>query len=562
MNRNNQTFLRVFKVLLLPVLLSFGLVRLFVFSVQAQSSNSSAITPEIGSAAAIPVLPDLPLSDVSTQEQSELAVRMISQDENGLVLEFLARDYRIENSITEMGSCQMVYLPGFENFSEPGKPRLPVYGSWIGILPEADVTLEILESDQVAVEGSYDICPAPSLLIEPGSDPREEIPQYDTIPDPQVYGSAADFPAQPAELVSQGNMRSQRVAAVRFAPFQYNPPAGTLKYTSRLLLRVHFSSAAADQKYKTVDEGDYEDLLHSTLLNYDAARQWRTPPGDGLQTLTNSLSASEGFAPSSSSAYKVLVDHDAVYTLTYASLQTAGLPVDAIDPRTFRIENQGDEISIEVAGESDASFDPGDLILFYGQAPTSKWAIDNVYWLTWGGVNGLRILPRDGTPSSTLSVPTLFTDTLHMEKNLAYKPGYISGVEKDRWYWVNFQGSSSSSGVISKTVKTQFDLNDPSGELVNAGLRLRLYGFAGVPRHHTVITINQQTAADFTWTTNGSYEYFVNFPQSYLVDGTNYITVHVPVDGGIIYDYFWLDWFEIVFARQFKAVSDEFAFQQ
>jgi hypothetical protein len=76
-----------------------------------------------------------------------------------------------------------------------------------------------------------------------------------------------------------------------------------------------------------------------------------------------------------------------------------------------------------------------------------------------------------------------------------------------------------------------------------------------------VITINDQLAGDFYWPNIGSYETTLEFPQTALISGTNYLTIHVPVDGGITYDYFYMNWFEIISQRQYKAVDDSLQFK-
>jgi hypothetical protein len=54
--------------------------------------------------------------------------------------------------------------------------------------------------------------------------------------------------------------------------------------------------------------------------------------------------------------YKIQVDQDGLYQVTYTALQSAGVPVSSLDtlnPHTLRIVNQGVEIPIYVFGEDD-----------------------------------------------------------------------------------------------------------------------------------------------------------------------------------------------------------------
>ena len=54
-----------------------------------------------------------------------------------------------------------------------------------------------------------------------------------------------------------------------------------------------------------------------------------------------------------SPSYRISVTTDGLYALDYTYLSGAGLPVDSIDPRTFRMFYMGEEIAIRVVGEDD-----------------------------------------------------------------------------------------------------------------------------------------------------------------------------------------------------------------
>jgi len=107
--------------------------------------------------------------------------------------------------------------------------------------------------------------------------------------------------------------------------------------------------------------------------------------------------------------------------LSYSQLQNWGLPLQSIDPKTFKIYGNGSKMlsqkagdpryddlfenAIEVVGESDGSFDSQDYLQFYIEAPhqvyadtnknlfheTNLYSDTNYVFLTWGGANGKRI---------------------------------------------------------------------------------------------------------------------------------------------------------------------------
>src|SRR5882762_9406940 len=65
--------------------------------------------------------------------------------------------------------------------------------------------------------------------------------------------------------------------------------------------------------------------------------------------------------------YRIPIGKDGIYRLTYNDLQSAGFPVASVDPRFLQVFYRGLEQAITVQGQSDAQFNPGDFLEFYGQ---------------------------------------------------------------------------------------------------------------------------------------------------------------------------------------------------
>lgn len=66
--------------------------------------------------------------------------------------------------------------------------------------------------------------------------------------------------------------------------------------------------------------------------------------------------------------YKILIDQEGVYQLTYDDLANAQIQLASIDARTFKLYHRGEEIAILFNGQSDGRFDPGDDIQFIAKA--------------------------------------------------------------------------------------------------------------------------------------------------------------------------------------------------
>jgi hypothetical protein len=115
--------------------------------------------------------------------------------------------------------------------------------------------------------------------------------------------------------------------------------------------------------------------------NWASGRGPRAPAG-----FRNEASALAGQA-----AVKIQVRSEGWYRLGQAELLAAGLPA-AIDPRTLSLHADGQEIPILVRGEADQRFDPQDSVDFYGTGLDTASTDTRVYWLTWNGGLGRRIL--------------------------------------------------------------------------------------------------------------------------------------------------------------------------
>ncbi len=153
--------------------------------------------------------------------------------------------------------------------------------------------------------------------------------------------------------------------------------------------------------------------------------------------------------------YKLHVQEDGIYKITYQELNNLGINVNSIDPRTLKIygnggrmlpENTSDEryddlheVPITVYGEEDGSFDSGDYILFYGDGP-DEWhwsekremylfkrniySRSSGYFLTYGGKQGRRMSYKEEKNISAEQLITSYVDcqaieqaTVHLTKS-------------------------------------------------------------------------------------------------------------------------------------------------
>ncbi|HEY3429675.1 MAG TPA: C25 family cysteine peptidase, partial [Cyclobacteriaceae bacterium] len=145
------------------------------------------------------------------------------------------------------------------------------------------------------------------------------------------------------------------------------------------------------------------------------------------------------------SYFKIPVGKDGIYRLTYTDLQSAGFPVNTIDPRRIQIFHRGVEQRILVQGENDAVFHPADYIEFYGRKndgtnetelyqPASAqphpyyslYSDTTAYFLT---VNAIAQLGLRMEPFSEINVSALPAETFHTDQKLTlFTSEYSTGM--------------------------------------------------------------------------------------------------------------------------------------
>ncbi|RMG54144.1 MAG: hypothetical protein D6723_05660 [Acidobacteria bacterium] len=455
-----------------------------------------------------------------------------------------------------------VSLRGCHFTERPGAPRLPVKGWLVAIPPEARIGLNVV-AEEVRTMPIGRLLPAPRFAFPP-PDALASFPVSLPAPilsyeeDASIYGQDAFFPSTLVALGDRGWFRDQAYVRLLVRPVQYNPVRGMLRWVRSLRITLTFESASpresiAESIAPRPENGFMERFYRAAFLNAGVAQSWRRPL-EGQSEVSGAHSLAQ-----ESPAYKLLVDEDGLYAISYADLQTAGLPVSTIDPRTFKIFNRGKEVAIWVIGEDDGVFNPGDVLLFFGRRRDSKYGFTNVYWLTYGGDRGARMKVRRGDPQGT-SPATIFRRTVHREEDHIYRSLVPRREGVDHFYW-NFWFPPNVA-----TLTYECSLSQVAAVSFSATLRARLVGLTDIPGidpdHHLQLFLNDQFLGDIRWDGPTEHLVEVTFPQSLLMEGTNVIRLEAPNDTGAATDQGFVDWFEIDYAARFVAENNVFRFSR
>ena len=190
--------------------------------------------------------------------------------------------------------------------------------------------------------------------------------------------------------------------------------------------------------------------------------------------------------------YKISVDEYGIHKLDYDFLNSLGIDMNSLSPKSIRIYGNGGgklpaknsdfrqddlvENAIFVSGENDGSFDAGDYVLFYGEGAdgkilneatgrfsyvTNPYDNNNYYFIKINSGNGLRI-NNASSINNTSYTSTSFNDFQRLEENktnllkeFLYTSG--SGIQwfgdkfdliTERDYNFNFDNISPSSNVV------------------------------------------------------------------------------------------------------------------
>ena len=257
--------------------------------------------------------------------------------------------------------------------------------------------------------------------------------------------------------------------------------------------------------------------------------------------------------------YKIPVKEDGIYAITPDLLKKAGTETDDIDPRSFRMTNRGQEVPIYVSGESDGSFHRGDYIEFYGQKLNgSEYTDTNVYWLSYGGKPGVRMVEEDvsllGTRREEYQIPEQgFRQKVRFEVDNGRLQRYTQDGEP-LWFWMRLNAPGLS--------QIPFDLVNVSDSLENGSVRVMLHGSAS-ERHNMEVFLNAGfKLGDASWF--GREKYLLeagNIPNSVFNEGKNAIGIYYPPDAlESKPEQVLLDWIEVEYWQDYKAHDDYLEF--
>jgi hypothetical protein len=232
--------------------------------------------------------------------------------------------------------------------------------------------------------------------------------------------------------------------------------------------------------------GSVEPAALASLLAPEGCRVWRSAPGGGVR---DDIFWGRPWA-------RLAIGESGAYEVSCEQLSSAGCEIEGSPSSTLRLfsgpgvqfatspsaEHQLEEQAFEVLDGGDGSFDQGDRIRFVARG-LNRWepgegqslrvrhrfAECNVYWLTWGAEDGLRLVQQDASPDGSAAYGPTCASDLWLEENNEWHPyfematGWIwavlaPGTEQQAPYALPAAGSGESSVTVSVVSDTALSL--------------------------------------------------------------------------------------------------------
>ena len=466
------------------------------------------------------------------------SVQVISSDGSGMTLELLTKSFDVTPVVVGGQAFERLRVPGYVHgfTQEVGSPQVPLKGILLDIPPGKQGRVEVLDSASRVLAG-YRVYPAP--LSRAGANRQvEEVFSWDEA----AYQSNAYYPAVAAELSGEYVFRGQGKQRLIFYPLRFNPATGELLHSERIRVRVEFYTASGGEKFVSA-HGAGKQMAASEGKIYSAAAE-----AAAVQRPLAAEAAGEG-------GYKVSTDGEGIYRISRDWLTAQGIgptEMDAIDLSRVQLFHLGVEQALHVVDANrNNRLDSGDSITFYATAVPAayaKYATYNVYWLIDAGrASPLRMASVNGAPAGA-PVAVSHRSTVHHELDQAYYPPAVGADGMDRWI---FSSIAKGSGFDGGGVAKNFSLSLP-GALSTGDLTIRMYGPYDM-EHETAVSFNGSSIGSATW--SGISWTQKRFSDVRLLEAN---TVSLLCVGAL--DKTAVDWFEVVYERAFKAVSDSLKF--
>lgn len=495
-------------------------------------------------------------------------VVVLRSSEQSIQIEFTP-EYKAPQAMT-LGGKEFVHYDfkgstPLASEKETGVPDLRYKILTLGFQSTQGNAVQVLAADYEDIP-NVAIRPIPSLEVKDGFLTAKEY-----LTNTESYNLNSFSPATVAELSPVRQSRSMLIGNVNVYPLQYNPATKMLRRYSKIVVEVVFGTSSAPRI-----NNDDDELLGPILLNAKESRAWKFGIPRALGKVTGQPSVL-----ASGTWYRFEVANEGMYMLDANWFSANGISLSGVDPRTIKIYgNGGEELpesplasrpidlvenTIQVVGEADGQFNPGDYVVFYGRGvqgtkydPVGKtmrhyihhYSRVNYYWLTFGGAPGKRMATQPSVAGGNAFVPTKYLDAVWVE------PDTVNLLKSGKTWLsspINPGGSQVRTFTLHGVIPTE-----------PRTYRYRLAYAASNGATYRVREGNTQIASHSVFGGGGdvavaeasAYETTGSFPLSGTTSqvGFDFTAGNASSTG-------WLDWLEIIYSRTLDPVNNALRFR-
>lgn len=476
------------------------------------------------------------------------------QTPGSLILKFRFPEPQVENSHGKSPLAE-ISIPGLISNYVDSEPLLPVFSKPL-VVPPGKVHWEIVSQTMDIIQG------VKPLIYHSGYQQTAQNQEKRPLP----------FPGQAVELTEAGIFRDYRIMQLKIFPVQST--AAGLRYFRSLTLKISFTKTAAfsSAQMNRPEERLFSDFaINGKFVAGISPAVTQSPPAK-LKSVGTDLNRIQ---------VKIYLDKEGIYRVTGADLINAEIDLESVNPQTFRLTNKNQDVPIYVSGDQDQKFDPDDYIEFWGEKNEKTFLKKypdvyadpftdlNVYWLSWGGNPGVRLVEESGaiveTNPARYNPANYYPFTAHFEKNsyferLGYGNTHNYSYTKDLWFFdAGIQSVGKKSYPLNLIYPDSLSFNPVKVNISLTGKSLT--------NHNSMIWLNQKLVGQVSegWYSQGTY-FMKNTDNSPirsgdLVHGQNDLEIQMPSlapDGKT--DYVLFNWADITYDRQYKAFNNQIRF--